>query len=107
MTERRRDRFEWKTRPEWRAEIQTLCSRLNAAGCVPQWTPRTLREYANRKFEVLLGLDALDFDQLRRLRDELKNKLDAWEAERRAAHVLAAPAARHALERNASADEAG
>ena len=107
MTELRRDPREWKTRPEWCAEIQALCSRLNAAGAQPPWTPRRLREYANGKFEVLLGLDALDFDQLLRLRDDLKNKIDAREAERRAALVLAAPAARHALERNASTDEAG
>lgn len=107
MTERRRDRFEWKTRSEWGEEIRDTCARLNAAGARPQWTPRTLREYANRKFDVLLGLDALPFEDLRRLRDDLKHQLAALEAERRAAFVLAAPGARHALERNASADEAG
>ena len=77
MSERRRDPREWKTRTEWRDEITSLCARLNAAGFDPPWTPRLLREYANHKFEVLLGLDALTFDQLRRLRDDLQSKLTA------------------------------
>jgi hypothetical protein len=80
VTERRRDSRELKTRSQWRAEITTLCARLNAAGCDPQWTPRLLREHVNAKFEVLLGLDALSFDQLRRTRDDLKHRLEALEA---------------------------
>jgi hypothetical protein len=83
--ERRRDPREWKTRSEWREEITTFCARLNAAGCDPPWTPRRLREYANHKFEVLLGLDALTFDQLRGLRNDLKHRLDESGARRQSA----------------------
>lgn len=74
---RRRDPVEWKTRAEWAAEIRGFCSRLNAAGAEPQWTGRSLREYANAKFGVLLGLDGLGFDELRRLRDDLRRRLAA------------------------------
>jgi hypothetical protein len=105
MSERRRDRFESKTRGEWRAEIRSLCAGMNAAGYEPQWTPRTLRDYANTKFRVLLGLDALSFDELRRLRDDLKLKHEGLQAERRAAASLSTPGARHALERNAPASD--
>lgn len=108
MSKGTRDRFELKTRGEWVAEIRTLGRRLNEAGYTPQWTPRTLREYVNAKFRVLVGLDALAFDELRRLRDDLKLKLEGLRAEQRAAASLSAPTARHALERNASSpDEAG
>jgi hypothetical protein len=80
VSERERDRYEWKTRGEWRGEIRALCARMNAAGATPQWTRRSLREYANEKFGVLLGVDALSFDQLTRLRDDLKNRLGGLEA---------------------------
>ena len=83
--ERQRDPREWKTRTEWRDEITRLCAALNAAGADPPWTRKTLREYANRKFEVLLGLDALTFDQLRSLRDDLRRKLDEAGARRQSA----------------------
>lgn len=105
MNERKRDRFELKTRAEWCDEIRVLCSRLNAAGFTPPWTPRALREYANRRFDVLLGLDALTFDELRDLRDALKLKLWTMEAEAHAARSLSAGAARHALSRNADASD--
>ena len=85
MTGHARDPREWKTRPEWRDEITSLCARLNAEGFDPPWSRKTLREYANRKFEVLLGLDALSFDQLRRLRDDLRRKLDEAGAAKSAA----------------------
>lgn len=74
---RRGDPVEWKTRAEWCAEIRGFCSRLNAAGAEPPWTGRSLREYANAKFGVLLGLDGLGFDELRRLRNDLRLRLDA------------------------------
>jgi hypothetical protein len=81
MRRSERDRFELKTREEWRGEIRALCSRLNAAGHGPAWTPRTLREYTNAKFRVLLGPDALTFDELRRLRDILRVKLQELTAD--------------------------
>jgi hypothetical protein len=103
MSKAERDRFELKTRADWLAEIRTLCRRLNEGGHAPPWTPRTLREYVNAKFRVLVGTDALSFDELRRLPDDLKRKLEGLRAEQRAAASLSTPTARHALERNASA----
>lgn len=77
--EGRRDRWEWKTRAEWLDELRALCSRMNSAGADPPWTPRRLNEHANEKFEVLLGTGVLTFEELRRLRDDLKHKLEELE----------------------------
>lgn len=107
MKREERDRFELKTRAEWRDEIHDLCRGLNAAGYDPAWTPRTLVEYVNEKFRVLVGLDALSFDELRRLRDDLRRKLESARAEGKAAPELRTPAARGALEPHATpTDEA-
>ncbi|HEX3560396.1 MAG TPA: hypothetical protein VHU19_14405 [Pyrinomonadaceae bacterium] len=105
MNERRRDRFELKTHAEWCDELRVLCTRLNAAGFTPPWTPRALREYVNRRFDVLLGLDALTFDELRDVRDALKLKLWTMEAEAHAARSLSTGTARHALSRHAEAED--
>lgn len=75
MGSRRRDPVEWKTRADWCEEARSLCARLNAAGAEPPWTEKSLREYANAKFGVLIGLDGLSFDELRALRDDLRRQL--------------------------------
>ena len=80
MREGRRDRWEWKTRAEWVDELRSLCSRMNAAGAEPQWTGRRLNAYANEKFQVLHGTGVLTFEELRRLRDDLKHKAETLEA---------------------------
>jgi hypothetical protein len=56
--------------------IRALCGSLNDAGAMPHWTPGHLHRYVNNKFEVLYGLDSLEFESFAELEMDLASRLE-------------------------------
>jgi hypothetical protein len=71
-----------RERSELEKAVKKICHDLNDFSDPPKWTPRGLREFIELRFEVEDGLDSLDFDTLKILRDELLESLDILRKER-------------------------